>query len=108
LLGARFKEEAMAYVRISIMHPNCSIQLQEMQEDLLQRFKVLPGFLDGYLMVSMDGTGRIGRVTMWRSARDADHAALDQDVFLVRSRMSHLIENESEVRLEQGFLALRA
>jgi hypothetical protein len=79
-----------------------------MLEHLLERFKTLPGFIDGYLMLSTDGTGRIGRVTVWKSRRDADRAALAQDVLVTRSLMNQLIETEDEVRLEEGFESIRA
>jgi hypothetical protein len=83
-------------------------ELHRMQEELMDHFSTLPGFIDGYLLASEDGTGCLGRVTVWESAGDADRASQEQHVLVVRSEMSrHLSENE-EHRMEQGFEAIAA
>jgi hypothetical protein len=100
----------MPYIRVSVVQPrrNRRIEVQDMVEDLLRRLKTLPGFIDGYLMMTTDGTGRVGRVTMWRSRRDADRAALVEAVLATRANINQLVEDEDDIHLEQGFESVRA
>ena len=97
----------MSYLRISLMQPRqeSGQELRRMHEDLLHHFTTLPGFINGYLMSTSDGTGRVGRVTVWESADHADQAAQDHHVLVVRSEMHRHIQDEADGRLEQGFEA---
>ena len=100
----------MPYVRVSFMRPRLAEragELQHMLEDLLQFFKTQPGFVEGYLLKAMDGTGRLGRLTVWESDRDAGQAAQHQHVMAVRSRIRYLTDDESDIHLEAGFEAMK-
>jgi hypothetical protein len=100
----------MPYVSVAVLQPRQEhrTELEEMQDDLLRCFKTLPGFLDGYLMMTSDVTGRVGRVTVWKTRKDADHAAQEQEVLIAQSKMNLLVEDEADIRLEQGFVSIRA
>jgi hypothetical protein len=103
-------EDKMPYIRISVMQPRQErrSELEDLSEGLLRQLKGRPGFIDGYLMMTTDGTGRVGRVTLWKSRKHADRAALAEDVLVTRSEMEQLIEKEEDLRLEQGFESIRA
>ena len=100
----------MSYLRISLMQPRDKHlpEVKRLQEDLLHYFKTLPGFIDGYLMATEDGTSRMGRVTVWESAGNASQAAQDHHVLAVRSQMTLLLDDEPDNRLEQGFEVTKA
>jgi heme-degrading monooxygenase HmoA len=99
----------MPYVSIAVTQPRDDnrTEFEDMQDDLLHQLKGLPGFVDGYLMMTTDGTGRVGRVTVWKTRRHADQASQEQDVLVMQSRMHGLIEEEEEAQLEQGFESIR-
>lgn len=98
----------MPFIRLALMKPRegRAEELQNLQEELIRYFKTLPGYLEGYLVETDDGSGRVGRVTMWEHDTDADRAAQQQHVLTIRSTMLRLIgDEESAVHRE---VALRA
>jgi hypothetical protein len=76
-----------------------------MHEDLLRSFKEMPGYLGGYLIVASDESGRIGRLSIWKTPEDADHASQNAHILAVRSEMRHLSGDESalDALIEQGY-----
>lgn len=101
----------MPYVRISLMKPlePYRTDIQRLEEDLLRYFKTQPGFIEGYLLWATDGTGRIGRLTVWEREEDADQAAQQPHTLAIRSEMRLRVEEESDLSslLEEGFEATR-
>jgi hypothetical protein len=89
----------MSYVRVSLMRPlpGMESELEKAQRDLLRFFSGQPGFIDGYLLSSHDGSGEVGRLGIWESEVHADQAANSDHVLAVRSRMNQLVgEGHSE------------
>ena len=99
----------MPYVRIALMQPKAEHRgtVRELQTELLSYDRTLPGFLGGYLLEPDDGTGRIGRLVLWESRANADHAAQQQHTLTLRARLPALIQQGARGRLEVGAEATR-
>jgi heme-degrading monooxygenase HmoA len=97
------------YVRIALMQPKPghADQVRELQTELLRFDRTLPGFLGGYLLDPSDGTGRIGRMILWETKADADHAAQDQHTLTMRSALAPLIIGGAGGHLEVAAEATR-
>lgn len=67
----------MPYVRVALMEPKPehAQDVRDRHVEILRYDRTLPGFLGGYLIEPTDGSGRIGRMVLWESRADADHAA---------------------------------
>ncbi len=89
----------MPYVRISLMKakPGHSDDVAQIMEHLLAYYRGQTGYIDGYLLRASDEAGDIGRVTVWRSERDADATAQTPHVLSARADLIPLIEEESHV-----------
>jgi len=87
----------MPYVRISLMTPlpGRETEVYRMQEDLLAFYRGQPGFVEGYFL--RDGSGRIGRMTVWESEEDDENMAQQAHVMAVRSEMRALVHAESDL-----------
>lgn len=99
----------MPYMRIALMspRPEHAEQVHDLQVELLQYDKTLHGFLGGYVLETEDGTDRIGRVAIWETRSDADHAAQEQHTLTRRSDLLRLIRRGPSSRLEIGAEATR-
>lgn len=99
----------MPYVRIALMQPKSEhvSEVRDLQTELLSYDRTLPGFLGGYLLEPDDGTGRIGRLVLWESRVNADHAAQQQHTLTLRARLPALIQPGSSRHLEVGAEATR-
>src|SRR5262249_55472095 len=95
----------MAYVRISLTQPKPghADDVARIMEHLLAYYRGQAGYIDGYLLRALDDIGDIGRVTIWRSAADADATAQTPHVLSERADLIPLIEEESHV--ERSFEA---
>jgi len=88
------------YVRLSLVQPKAGHEQQvlQMEADLIKYLAGRPGYLHGYQITGGDSiAGRIGRLTLWRSDHDADHAAQTDHVLAVRSELLMLIEDEEHI-----------
>lgn len=96
----------MLYLRFSLLAPfqEHEVEVRDLERELLAFLSQQPGFVDGFLLTATDGSMEMGRVTVWRSEADADHAATLDHVLAVRSR---LLETTEEERLERSFQAAR-
>lgn len=97
----------MPYVRIALMEPKPEdlSEVRRMQDDLLRFDKTLPGFVEGYLLEAQDGSGRIGRLTLWQDKADADHAAQEQHTLTVRAMLLRLGQTNPSSQLDAGLEA---
>ena len=93
------------YVRLSLMVPRrgCADRVSQTTDDLLDYFSKQPGYVRGYKLTSSDGSGELGRLTVWTSEEEADRVATSEHVLAVRSELMQLIEEESHV--ERSFTA---
>ncbi len=83
----------MPALRLSIMVPEPGQRAEV--ERLLDRLEGLlakhPGYVMGGRFMAADSANEVGRLGVWRSHADADHAATDDDVIAVRSQIHQLI-----------------
>ena len=95
----------MYYLRISLLVPleGYEAEVRRLEEDLLAFLALRPGFVDGYLLTA-EGSPDVGRVTIWQSEADADHAANQDHVLALRSRLLQITDEE---RFERSFEAAR-
>ena len=87
------------YVRLSLAQPKegREAEVTKIEDDLMAYFAKQPGYLHGYQIVGGDSEGRVGRLTLWASEDDADHAAQTDHVLAQRSELLMLIEEETHV-----------
>ncbi len=94
-----YPAESTFYIRLSLMDPKPGKDdlVSGLMDNLLQFFSTRPGYVRGYSLLSGDPQGRVGRITMWDSEEEADHAANTQHVLSVRSELLQLIEEDSHI-----------
>jgi quinol monooxygenase YgiN len=93
------------YVRLSLMVPKrgCAERVSKITDELLDYFSQQPGYVRGYKLTTSDGSGELGRLTVWTSEQEADRVATSEHVLAVRSELMQLIEEDSHV--ERSFTA---
>ena len=96
----------VVYVRLSLVKPRAGNEqrVAKMEADLIRYLAGRPGYLHGYQITGGDSIeGRIGRLTLWRSDQDADHAAQTDHVLAIRSELMMLVEDGE--RVEDSWVA---
>lgn len=98
--------DATFYIRISLMNPKPGSEelVAGLMDNLLKFFVDQPGYVRGYALLDGDPQGRVGRITLWHSEGDADHAANTQHVLTVRSEIIQRIEEDSHI--ERSYTAV--
>jgi hypothetical protein len=101
-----YSEDATLYVRLSLMTPKPGQGriVAGMMDNLLEFFTDRDGYERGYALLESDLGGRVGRITLWQSEEQADHAANTQHVLTVRAEIMQRIEEDSHV--ERSYTAL--
>ena len=87
----------MPYVRVSLMRSKdaSSAEAGKIVDDLIGYMSKQPGYVTGWRMTAQDGTGLLGRITIWNTEADADHAAQTDHVLALRSQLNPLVEEGS-------------
>lgn len=82
----------MPYVRLSLMMPTHGheSEVNRINSELVEFYKTRPGFIAAYRLEATDGTGEVGRISIWENAADADHTAMTDHDMALRSEL-HLI-----------------
>lgn len=93
------------YVRLSLMRPKSGQEARvgEILNDLVQFYSEQPGYIEGYTLVAQESASEVGRLTLWRTERDAETTASNQHVMSQRSELMRVIESGSH--LEKSFRA---
>jgi len=80
----------MPFVRISVAYPRADVrdEVRRHFEELIYRSQTLPGFLSGYVLVSTDAQGGMGRVSVWESHAAANHAANDTTIMATHAKLN--------------------
>ena len=80
----------MPFVRISVAYPRADVrdEVRRHFEELVHRSQTLPGFVAGYVLVSTDAAGGMGRVSIWESHAAADHAANDATIMATHAKLN--------------------
>ena len=101
-----YPADATFYVRLSLMKPKPGEEklVAGLMDNLLEFFTQQPGYERGYALLEGDRQGRVGRITLWKSEGQADHAANTQHVLAVRAEIMHRIEDDSHI--ERSYTAL--
>ena len=101
-----YPADATFYVRLSLMKPKPGEEklVAGLMDNLLEFFADQPGFERGYALLEGDLRGRVGRITLWESEGQADHAANTQHVLTVRAEIMQRIEEDSHI--ERSYTAL--
>jgi len=82
----------MPYIRISLMNPQAGreAEVAELNEQLTMFYRQQEGCLLSYFVEAADGSGEMGRVSLWESEEVADRAANVEHSLALRSRL-HLV-----------------
>ena len=67
---------------------------QEILDRLEAHFATFPGYLLGFRYRPTGNPGEIGRIALWRSHADPNHAAQDDRVISLRAQLNMLIHSE--------------
>jgi len=72
-----------------------STEAGKIVDELIKYMSNQPGYITGWRMTAQDGTGLLGRITVWNSEADADRAAQTDHVLSLRSQLNPLVEDGS-------------
>ena len=61
-------------------------------DDLEEHLSSLPGYIMGFRFSGHDDENEVGRVALWRTHQDADHAATIDHTIALRSDIHRLID----------------
>jgi hypothetical protein len=94
------------YVRLSLVRPRAGQKdrVSKILDELVDFYATQPGYLHGYTLVSNAPGYQFGRLTFWRSERDAEATAGDQHVMARRSELLELIDGRSHI--ERSYTAV--
>jgi heme-degrading monooxygenase HmoA len=98
----------MSYVRISLMHPKAgqAEALNALLDRLVEYYEQQPGYLTGYRLRDIDGSGRVGRLGVWEHENDAERAAHSDHDLAMRSELNMVVDEDSHE--EYSFEGVRA
>jgi hypothetical protein len=96
-----YPADATFYVRLALMRPRPGQdkRVSEVIDGLLAHFATQPGYVRGYKLTGEPHVpeGQVGRLTVWASEADANHAAIAQYVLSARSELMRLVDEDSHV-----------
>jgi len=80
----------MSFVRITLTRPRPEVkaEVEQHYRDLISATSGMPGFIAGYMLVSPDISGEVGRVTIWQSQTLANQAANDPHVMSLHAELN--------------------
>ena len=91
----------MTVARISIMRTSSDLtrtsstkrtQVEHLLDELEEHLSNLPGYIMGFHFVGHEDQDEVGRVALWNSHEDADHAALQDHTVVLRAQIHQLID----------------
>ena len=96
-----YPADATFFVRLSLMAPRPGMQerILELDRKLVEWLRDQPGFVRGLLIIDGDPEGRVGHITIYDSAYNADQVAQTQHVLSVRSELMLLTQEDSQIEL---------
>ena len=94
-----YPADATFYVRLSLVtaKPGEEERVSQMMDGLLEFLATQPGYVRGYKLIRTYPDPRTGRITVWKSEQDADHAAQTQHILSVRSELMQLVEEDFHI-----------
>ncbi|MBI2855667.1 MAG: hypothetical protein HYX93_02335 [Chloroflexi bacterium] len=91
----------MTVARISIMHTSSDLnrtaatkrtEVERLLDALEDHLSQQTGYIMGFRFVESEDENQVGRVSLWRSHEEADHAATIEHTVALRSRIHRLID----------------
>ena len=94
----------MPYIRISFMTPaeGKLDEVREYNDELSAFYQAQDGCLQSFVLTAADGSGELGRMSIWESETTADHAATLQHSMSLRSRLRLAVKRG---HVDRSFLA---
>ena len=79
----------MHYVRTSLMTPaeGRDEEVRRLNEELSSFYQAQDGCLQSLMITAADGSGELGRISIWESEEAAEHAATHEHSMSLRSRL---------------------
>lgn len=90
----------MPYVRISLMKPKASreAEVADLNRRLIAFYRQQKGCLVCHFFRAVDGSGEVGRVSLWESEATADQAARSHRSMSLRSQLHLLVRRGHQER----------
>jgi heme-degrading monooxygenase HmoA len=91
----------MTVARISIMLTSSDLtrtaaakraDVERLLDELEEHLSNLPGYIMGFRFAGHENENEVGRVALWNSHEDADHAATQDHTIALRARIHQLID----------------
>ena len=94
----------MPYIRISLMKPLAGREadVETLNEELVALYRQEQGCLLSHFVRALDGSGELGRVSLWESEAAADRAATSHHSMALRSRLHLLVRRGHQDRSFQA------
>jgi hypothetical protein len=85
----------MPIVRFSLYRPlpGRRAEMERLLDSLEDWLSKQEGYLLGFRFAATDASGDIGRIGIWRSLADADHAADQEHTLAIRAELLRLIDD---------------
>jgi hypothetical protein len=71
-------------------------RVRELLERLVTYYAEQPGYLAGYLLEPTEPDGFLGRIGVWETDKDAEHAAQQEYDLALRSQLNMAVEEHRE------------
>ena len=91
----------MPIVRQSVVHPlsGSTSRVEEILDGLEATYAKLPGYIMGFRYTTIGHPGELGRIALWNSHEEADHAAQNDHIIALRADLNRLIHGEHIERM---------
>ena len=84
----------MTYIRLSVVkpHPGHEAEVADVLRQLNEAAAHSEGCIETYLVRSADASGDLARIAIYRDASSAEHAASNEHIMALRSRLHLIVE----------------
>ncbi|MBI4199442.1 MAG: hypothetical protein HY535_03085 [Chloroflexi bacterium] len=86
----------MAIARQTVVRhlPGAAKKVEDVLDRLEAHYATFPGYMFGFRYQPTDDAGEMGRIALWRSLADADHAAQQTHTIALRAELNSLIHEK--------------
>ena len=86
----------MRIARQSIVHPKSGMaqRVERVLDELEAAYAMQPGYILGFRYRTKGTSGELGRIAVWRSQQDADHASQNTHIQAIRAELTRVIEGD--------------
>ncbi|MBF8268191.1 MAG: hypothetical protein HW388_1699 [Dehalococcoidia bacterium] len=84
----------MTVARISIMKPSPGqkVAVERLLDELEEHVSKMGGYIMGFRFAGVEDKEQVGRISLWRTHQEADHAATQDHTIALRARIHRAIE----------------